>query len=340
MHYRFVIDDDTECKTQRAVLLAFANALSERRVGDVLLSSNIVNDYLLVGAPINGSVRLSHRLACLTPSVERQRTVFFPAHIVPKKELGFWSSPPLLSDRRVVPMISCLDMFEVDNSSEELLEFSRFMKVESAYDSVSSYNRFSSASISVSPLNVFAASAIKCRMRPWYFRGVALENDWFYWCKMAIDTGCLGMADLKEDVRAGRIRPSLHADVASLSSRMRVLLENGDPADELFVFPERRVSIAQRQLLISGQISSPFKKNKKRKSVSLVSLIKDSISDLKKVFLKRDKLNRKNFSAGFYFLLRQAIRLSVRGYHFSYAIYNSLVRQPSLRLVRKLRGMM
>lgn len=252
MQIRFLIDDANQCRTQRAVLLAFAGALEERALGIVVRSSHLTKLRQWDDVPVESSRRLALRLLALQPTHDLL-TVFLPGHIVPGPINSVFQQSAALTVREFTTLAD-LDLFTVDNTHRETHLLHDFVTVNPDYESVSCYDRFNVTALPCELISGGLTSALQLTHRPWYSAFASTRLQWLRWVKQAIDQGLLDIAAVEKDVQGGLVRPSLLSDVKALLDGINAPLIPDLTLDSIFVSPERRLTDIQYRLLHSTEL--------------------------------------------------------------------------------------
>lgn len=262
---RFVIDDAGQCRTQRAVLSAFAASLAQDISASVVWSSDVHAVRHWEDVPPESARRLDLRLQALEPAAGRV-TVFLPGHTIPAAIAPWHASGEALSTSRFTT-VADLDIFVADNDAAELRAFHAFIDSHADYEAISRYDGFTSGELPDWLSRGGLVSALSFTQRPWYSALASSRVEWLRWVRMALEQGVLTMAMVEEDLRQGRVRPSLLEDVS------RPLDDIALPdltLDALFVVPECRPSDKQKSLLHSAELQKRtldfVQRNSKRKS--------------------------------------------------------------------------
>ncbi len=252
---RFLIDDVPACLTQRAVLADFAAVRLAGGPVEVVWTSAWRELPGWPDVPADSSRRLAVRLAALAPR-EDTVTVFLPAHTLPgpvdlPAALGWRPDAALATDG--ASAVADLDLFVVDNASAGAVALRDHLLAHPGYEAASRQAPFATGPLPawlVGP-GLSGAGLTSARLftsRPWYSAHAPARGPWLEAVARALDAGRLTLAMVAEDVRQGRVRPSLLEEVVAL--RGEPLPEGGADLtlDALFVPPERRLPATQRAL--------------------------------------------------------------------------------------------
>lgn len=301
----FLIDDASQCRTQKAVLLAFASALEECAVGKVIRSSNVSELEKWDEVPSESSRRLALRIMAFQPAHDLL-TAFLPGHVIPGSINSVFQQSTALTAQRFTT-IADLDLFTIDNAHSETQLFHDFATCNQDYESIGRYDRFKVATLPSELISGGLSSALLLTNRPWYSAFSPARLQWLSWVKQAIDQGLLDFSAVERDVQDGLVRPSLLSDV-------KALLNDGFNSplpdltlDSMFVAPERRLVNSQHRLLYSEELQNRTIEYAKR----------NSHGKLRKLSML-GKLK--------YHILRLPHRLSKFGYQLTYKAYSVLVR--------------
>lgn len=248
---RILIDDESQCRTQRAVLAAFALSLPR---ADVTWSSRLPPVQGWADAPAASARRLRALLVALGPKAGRC-TLYLPGHVVPGDR--FAASP----GNAGVPVptsttIADLDVFLADNGSHAATQFAQHAELNPDYQSCSA---FPAAGLATVPPWLSAsgmASPGLLTARPWYFVHVPARGQWLAWLRKAIDAGLLTVEDVQADVEEGLVRPSLVADAQAVAAGLGLPAVPDTSLDALFVCPEVRLSDSQYAMLHSASLQA------------------------------------------------------------------------------------
>ncbi|MBR0566019.1 hypothetical protein J5J83_07820 [Azoarcus sp. L1K30] len=314
---RFILDDATQCNTQRAVLSAFAADLEKRAQGEIVRSSQLTEWRTWDDVPAESSRRLALRLLALESAPDLV-TVFLPGHIVPG-EIALLASGTEALAAYGFTTVADLDLFVVDNAHAQVRQFQDFVSSGADYEAISRYEGFSAGSL---PMQIGAdglTSALLFTQRPWYSAFSPARIRWLGWVKQAMAMGVLDAGMVDDDIRAGLVRPSLQCDV-------NALLEGGVAPqmpdltlDSLFVVPEQRLTAEQYLLLHSDELQ--------RRTVRYSKLKKGSGKVAKSRTLK-SRLK------GFRRPLRFLRRLPSLGFRAAYVLY-SMTARPAVKRLRE-----
>lgn len=249
---RFLIDDEGQCRTQRAVLSVFAAALTQGHDAKVSWSSKLQVIRYWEDVPTESARRLDLRLQALEPAAGWV-TVFLPGHIVPG-DLGAWGiSGQALATNRFTT-VADLDVFVADNGAADLCQFYEHAGSHPDYEAIGRYDQFTSDELPDWLTRGGLVSALSFTQRPWYSGKAGVREQWLGWVQKALEQGALTLAMVEEDVRQGKARPSLIAEVKALLNGVEVRELPDLTLDSLFVFPECRLSATQFQLLNSEDL--------------------------------------------------------------------------------------
>lgn len=251
---RFVIDDASQCSTQRAVLSAFAAELERCARGEIVRSSQLASLPTWDDAPAESSRRLGMRLLALK-AAPGLMTVFLPGHVVPGEIDSVGPFNGALAARGLAA-VADLDMFVVDNAHPELLIFQDFLSTHVDYESISRYERFSVVDLPIWLQSGGLSSTPQLHLRPWYSAFSPARMRWLEWVKLAMDQGLLDLDMVDEDIRSGLARPSLRHDFKALEQGAMSPALFDTTLDSLFVPPERRLTEEQYLLLHSDELQN------------------------------------------------------------------------------------
>lgn len=260
---RFLIDDEGQSRTQRAVLAAFAASLRSIDGAEVVWSSGIGALPYWEDVPAESARRLGLRLAALTPAAG-VLTVFLPGHLVPGQAQAvvptLEQSATLAADG--FRTVADLDLFVVRNDQAELAGLQDLPD----YEAASRYADLSSTGLPSWLAGRGLTSALLLHQRPWYSVHAPSRDAWLHWVAKACGQGLLTRDAVASDVREGLVRPSLLDEFAALSGSF-----SGQPApeaalDALFIAPECRLSDQQLQLLHSEDLQRRTQRSAKRKA--------------------------------------------------------------------------
>ncbi len=250
----FLIDDASQCRTQKAVLLAFASVLEECAVGKVIRSSNVSELVEWDGVPSESSRRLALRILAFQPAHDLL-TVFLPGHVIPGSINSVFQQSTALTAQRFTT-IADLDLFAVDNAHIETQLFHDFTSCNQDYESVSRYDRFKVETLPSELISGGLSSALLLTNRPWYSAFAPARLQWLTWVKQAIDQGLLNFYAVEKDAQDGLVRPSLLSDVKALLNGVCNPPLPDLTLDAMFVSPERRLVNSQYQLLYSEELQN------------------------------------------------------------------------------------
>ncbi|MFD0669041.1 hypothetical protein ACT80S_15075, partial [Ramlibacter sp. MAHUQ-53] len=256
--WRVFLDDAGECATQRAVLAALAAGLARREGVQVRLTSAEPPARRWADVPPAASRRLAVRLEALEP-LAGTRTLFLPGHLVPGAASALvapqdpvaWGalSRPLAADDFID--VGGLELFAADNASHEARALQVLASLRGDYESLSRH-----AGFTATPLPAWLAvpalrTAAPFTQRPWYAAQAPARAAWLAALAGVLAEGRLTLAQVEDDARHGRVRPSLPQDARRLLA--------GEPAaglplpdltlDALFVVPACRVPPQRLALL-------------------------------------------------------------------------------------------
>jgi hypothetical protein len=307
---RFLIDDTTQCKTQQAVLLAFAADLEERALGKVVRSSLLPELRQWGDVPAESSRRLALRILALQPAPDLL-TVFLPGHIVPGR-IDSMSQQSAALTACECAVLADLDLFTIDNAHREAQLLHDFVVANPDYESVSSYDGFNTAALPSWLVSGGLISTLQLTQRPWYSAFAPTRIQWLIWVKKAIELGFLDIAMVEEDVHASLVRPSLLSDIKALLDGINAPPMPDLTLDSIFVPPERRLTDIQYRLLHSAELQMRSIKYAKRKTAS--------------------KLAKQGTRKSLMHLLRPFLKL---GYRAAYFVYSVTARPAVVRLRQK-----
>jgi hypothetical protein len=300
---RFIIDDATQCKTQQAVLLAFAADLEKRAVGEVVRSSLLNELPRWLDVPAESSRRLGLYLLAFQPT-PNLLTVFLPSHIVPGGIDSAFQWDAALTTREF-STIADLDFFTVNNAHRETYLFHDFVSSNQDYESVSRYDRFKVTTLPDELISGGLFSALQLTNRPWYSAFAPVRLQWLAWVKKAIDKDLLDFSAVEKDAQDGLVRPSLLSDVKALLNGACAPPLPDLTLDSIFVSPERRLDESQYRLLYSAELQKRAVEYAKRNARS------------------KSKLSRRLFKLG---------------YQLTYKVYSVSVRPLFVRMRKKSGG--
>lgn len=265
---RLLIDDAPACLTQRAVLAEFAALLSAREGGfggpgdvtgrdvEVTWSSALRDLPSWPEVPAECSRRLAVRVAALAPLPDTV-TVFLPAHAIVQPfniAQAMAGRPAHTLASNGIAAVADLDLFVVDNASAEVAAYRAHLQAHPDYESASRYEAFVAGALPAWLVEGGLSSACLFTRRPWYSAHAPDRGAWLSVVARALDTGRLTLAMVADDVRHGRVRPSLLEEVQSLRGEPLPAGGADLTLDALFVPPERRLPPAQRALLHSREL--------------------------------------------------------------------------------------
>ncbi len=313
---RFLIDDFGQCRTQRAVLSAFAGSLPPHCL--VTWSSSLPAPQGWDDAPAESRQRLAARLAAMEPAADRV-TVFLPGHVVPGEVHGFDPAAP----RQELPGTTTaaeLDLFVVDNGNPLLQAWQQERADRPDYESCSGRNVAAFTAVPSSLCAGGLASALLLTQRPWYTVDATTRKAWLAWVGRALQQQLLTLGDVEADVREGLVRPSLLADARALAQGVESPAFPDATLDALFTCPERRLSDAQHRLLHSQELQERTLRHAKVKAARKAAAVKAAGRPART-------------SPGWRLLLRPArlARFVVQhGLHYAYQVYAATLR-PLIR---------
>jgi hypothetical protein len=261
---RFLLDDAPQCETQQAILSAFATDLEERAQAEVVLSSRLTELRHWSDAPPGSSHRLALRLHALQPAPHLW-TVFLPGHIVPGSIASVSRWGGALATREFTT-VADLDVFAVDNTHLDCEQLRDFAAAHPDYEAISRYASLSATDIPAWLVAGGLTSARQLTQRPWYSAFAQTRLQWLGWAKKAMERGLLNLAMVEEDVRTGRVRPSLLAEIRALLEGTDAPLLPDLTLDPLFIAPERRLTDPQYRLLHSSELQERTLKFARRNS--------------------------------------------------------------------------
>lgn len=252
----FLIDDAQECRTQRAVLAAFADALGERHGATVCLTSCMGATHPWPEVPVQAARRLAARRAAFWPT-QGVVSVFIPGHVVPGLPGDFQPLAHPLVAGRFTTLVD-LDLFAVDNESPEVSRFHAHVEAHPGYEPSARYADFTVGPLPTWLLEGGLRSLPQFTLRPWYSVHAPARLAWLVAVREALAQGRLTLADVEDDVYRGLARPSLLEDVRRMAAGQAPAgLPWPDLAlDGLFVVPECRPTPEQLRLLHSPALQA------------------------------------------------------------------------------------
>lgn len=248
---RILIDDEGQCRTQRAVLGAFAASLRE---AEIAWSSQLPAVGGWADAPPASARRLRTLVAALSPMPGRY-TLHVPGYVVPGMTLVLTpevAGAPVPEWTNVID----LDLFLADNGSPAAAHFAHHARLNPDYQSCSA---FAAAGLATVPPWIAAsglASPVQFTSRPWYAARVPARAQWLAWVGKALQEGRLSLQDVEADVQEGLARPSLLQDATALTAGEMPDAIPDVTLDGLFTCPEMRVSDAQHAMLHSRALQA------------------------------------------------------------------------------------
>lgn len=248
---RILIDDEGQCRTQRAVLACFAATLPQAQIA---WASQLPRPARWADAPPASARRLRVLMAALEHLPGRY-TLYVPGHVVPGEPLALAPNVP----GPPVPnwaTLADLDVFLADNGSPAAVQLAQQALLNPDYQSCSA---FPAAGLATLPPWIRAsglASQGLITARPWYFAQAQSRSQWLAWVRKALHQRLLTLEDVRADVGEGLVRPSLLQDASALAAGDKPPLAPDTTLDTLFTCPEVRLSDAQYATLHSQALQA------------------------------------------------------------------------------------
>lgn len=306
---RFLLDDAPQCKTQQAILSVFAADLQERALAEVVLSSRLTELRHWSDVPPESSNRLALRIHALQPAPHLW-TVFLPGHIVPGSIASASRWDGALATREFTT-VADLDVFAVDNMHPDCQQLHDFAAAHPDYEAISRYASLSATDIPPWLVSGGLISARQLTQRPWYSAFAPTRLQWLGWTRKAMERGLLNLAMVEEDVRTGKVRPSLLVEVKAVMQGTDASALPDLTLDALFMAPERRLTDTRHLLLHSAELQKRTAQYARR----------NATSKLAKLGLLR-------------YLWHYLRRLPGLGFHATYFIYSMTLR-PAVKRIRQ-----
>lgn len=248
---RILIDDEGQCRTQRAVLACFAATLPQAQIA---WASQLPRPARWADAPPASARRLRVLMAALE-HLPGRHTVYVPGHLVPGDQLIL---DPYVAGAPVPEWttVADLDIFLADNGSPAAIQLAQQAVLNPDYQSCSA---FPAAGLATLPTWIRAsglASVVLITARPWYFAQAQSRSQWLAWLRRALHQSLLTLEDVRADVCEGLVRPSLLQDASALLAGDKMPLAPDATLDSLFTCPEVRLSDAQYAMLHSAALQA------------------------------------------------------------------------------------
>lgn len=244
---RILIDDAGQCRTQSAVLAAWAASVPASV--ELLRTSALPAPAGWHDVPPESARRLAARIEALAP-VADTLTIFLPGHMIPG-ELDAFPADAAGAPLPAWTTAADLDLFAVDNGSPLAAHFAQHRAVNPDYHSCGSYPVAGFTSIPSWLTTGGLASAVLLTQRPWYFAQVPGRRAWLRWLRTAFAHKLLTLQDVEADVLAGAARPSLLEDARALEAGGEPLASPDTTLDSVFTCPELRPTDRQYAMLHS-----------------------------------------------------------------------------------------
>lgn len=275
----FLLDDAQQCRTQQAVLSAFAAELGERALGEVVFASRLTGLPHWSDVSSESSARLAVRLHALQPAAD-SCTVFLPGHIVPGPIVSTSRWDGALATRDF-STVADLDLFAIDNAHPDVRRMHDLSVAHPDYEVISRYAAFSTTDLPEWLVSGSLTSALQLTQRPWYFAFAPTRLQWLGWVKIALEREFLTLSMVEEDVGEAWVRPSLLDDVKALRLGIAAPPMPDLTLDSDFIPPEHRLTPCQYRLLHSSELQKRIVLYRKRSKP-----IKPLNKNLFDVFLK------------------------------------------------------
>lgn len=328
--YRFLLDDLGQSRTQQAVLSEFASKLNTIDQCEILWTSKISNLKAWNSIPSEPARRLGLRLLALEPQ-QNQHTIFFPGHIVPSDNMLIPNEIETTLALEHFSSLSNLDLFIVNNDSQELLSLQDYQLDHPDYDALSDFNALTTEKLPEWLNAEKIQSCLKLTDRPWYSVFSIARNQWVNLVKDLIINNKLTMEMIQQDVADGLVRPSLLADVECVLGNQPLPSPVFHTIDSVFVYPESRLSNIQYEMLHSKALQQRIKtysrKKKKCKNIPfkmrIATLIQNRGKNLRrKHFVKFLALLTKRSK----YWAKQGRRIIKKIPYFAYKTYAATLR--------------